>query len=137
MSKIKSIISRQIIDSRGNPTIETEVFTENHMGRFSVPSGASTGIHEALELRDLENKNYMGKGVLKAVSNVNNIISERIIGLDVFDQNKIDEIMIDLDGTDNKSNLGANSILSVSMAVAKVASLEKKIPIYKLSLIHI
>ena len=131
MSKIKSIISRQIIDSRGNPTIETEVFTENHMGRFSVPSGASTGIHEALELRDLENKNYMGKGVLKAVSNVNNIIAERIIGLDVFDQNKIDEIMIDLDGTDNKSNLGANSILSVSMAVAKVASLEKKIPIYK------
>ena len=131
MSKIKNIFSRQILDSRGNPTIETDVITENgKLGRYSVPSGASTGIHEALELRDNINSDYLGKGVLKAVANVNNIISKKIIGENVFDQNKIDDIMISLDGTENKSNLGANAILSVSMATAKAAAQDQNISLY-------
>ncbi len=131
MSKIKKIHARQIFDSRGNPTIEVDVITENgSIGRAAVPSGASTGEHEAVELRD-GGSNYMGKGVLKAVNNVNNILAPSIIGLSVFDQTEIDVKMINLDGTPNKSNLGANSILGVSLAVAKAAAVEKKVPLYK------
>ena len=131
MSNIKKIHARQIFDSRGNPTVEVDVITENgSIGRAAVPSGASTGEHEAVELRD-GGSNYMGKGVLKAVNNVNNILAPSIIGLSVFDQTEIDVKMINLDGTPNKSNLGANSILGVSLAVAKAAAAEKKVPLYK------
>ena len=130
MSKITKIKARQIFDSRGNPTVEVDVLTENgFLGRAAVPSGASTGEHEAVELRD-GGKKYMGKGVLKAVNNVNKIISKEIVGKSVFDQKKIDQLMIDLDGTHNKANLGANAILGVSLATAKAASNEKKIPLY-------
>ena len=130
MSKIIKIKARQIFDSRGNPTVEVDVLTENgFLGRAAVPSGASTGEHEAVELRD-GGKKYMGKGVLKAVNNVNKIISKEIVGKSVFDQKKIDQLMIDLDGTHNKANLGANAILGVSLATAKAASNEKKIPLY-------
>ncbi len=131
MSIITHIKARQILDSRGNPTIEVDVITENgSVGRASVPSGASTGVHEAVELRD-GGLNYMGKGVLKAIDNVNKIISEKIIGTSVFDQVAIDTMMIDLDGTPNKSNLGANAILGVSLAVAKAAAAELGIPLYR------
>ena len=131
MSNIKKIHARQIFDSRGNPTIEVDVITENgSIGRAAVPSGASTGEHEAVELRD-GGSDYMGKGVMKAVNNVNNILAPAIIGLSVFDQTEIDVKMINLDGTPNKSNLGANSILGVSLAVAKAAAVEKKVPLYK------
>jgi len=131
MSNIKKIHARQIFDSRGNPTVEVDVITENgSIGRAAVPSGASTGEHEAVELRD-GGYNYMGKGVMKAVNNVNNILAPSIIGLSVFDQTEIDVKMINLDGTPNKSNLGANSILGVSLAVAKAAAAEKKVPLYK------
>ena len=131
MSNIKKIHARQIFDSRGNPTVEVDVITENgSIGRAAVPSGASTGEHEAVELRD-GGSNYMGKGVLKAVNNVNNILAPSIIGLSVFGQTEIDVKMINLDGTPNKSNLGANSILGVSLAVAKAAAAEKKVPLYK------
>ena len=130
MSKITKINARQIFDSRGNPTVEVDVLTENgSFGRAAVPSGASTGEHEAVELRDGGDK-YMGKGVLNAVNNVNQIIAKEIIGKSVFDQKKIDKLMIDLDGTPNKANLGANAILGVSLATAKAASNEKKIPLY-------
>ena len=131
MSNIKKIHARQIFDSRGNPTIEVDVITENgSIGRAAVPSGASTGEHEAVELRD-GGSDYMGKGVMKAVNNVNNILAPAIIGLSVFDQTEIDVKMINLDGTANKSNLGANSILGVSLAVAKAAAAEKKVPLYR------
>ena len=131
MSKIKKIIGRQIIDSRGNPTVEVDVVTENGVkGRAAVPSGASTGEHEAVELRDGE-KAYLGKGVSRAIKNVNQILSQRLIGESVFDQNKIDKIMIELDGTPNKSKLGANSILGISLATAKAAAIELGLPLYR------
>ncbi|WP_340152268.1 phosphopyruvate hydratase [uncultured Marivirga sp.] len=123
MSIIENIHARQILDSRGNPTVEVEVFTSNGgFGRAAVPSGASTGIHEAVELRDKDKSIFMGKGVLKAVDNVNGAIAEELIGFSVFEQNLIDKIMIELDGTDNKAKLGANAILGVSMACAKAAA---------------
>lgn len=131
MSTIIDIHARQILDSRGNPTVEVDVITENGvMGRAAVPSGASTGEHEAVELRD-GGKDYMGKGVLKAVDNVNKILADELIGSSVFDQNLIDQIMIDLDGTPNKSKLGANAILGVSLAVAKAAANELGLPLYR------
>jgi enolase len=130
MSKISKVIARQIFDSRGNPTVEVDILTDKGvLGRAAVPSGASTGEHEAVELRD-GGRNYMGKGVLKAVSNVNNIISKKIIGLSVFDQESIDNLMIQIDGTPNKANLGANAILGVSLALAKAASNAKGISLH-------
>ena len=131
MSFIVNIHARQILDSRGNPTVEVDVITENGiMGRAAVPSGASTGEHEAVELRD-GGKNYMGKGVLNAVNNVNEVLAEKLLGMSVFEQNKIDKLMIELDGTTNKSNLGANAILGVSLAVAKAAANELGMPLYR------
>ena len=131
MSIILDIHARQIFDSRGNPTVEVDVITENGvLGRAAVPSGASTGEHEAVELRD-GGSDYMGKGVLKAVENVNEIISKEIIGYSVFEQNTIDQIMLELDGTPNKANLGANAILGVSLAVAKAAANELNQPLYR------
>lgn len=131
MSYISYIEARQILDSRGNPTIEVDVFTEaGSMGRAAVPSGASTGEHEAVELRD-GTKEFGGKGVLKAVENVREIIAPELMGISVFEQNLIDQIMIELDGTPNKANLGANAILGVSLAVAKAAAMDLKIPLYK------
>lgn len=131
MSMIISVHARQIFDSRGNPTVEVDVVTENGvLGRAAVPSGASTGEHEAVELRD-GGKNYMGKGVLNAVSNVNDIIAEELLGTSVFEQNFIDQLMIDLDGTQNKSKFGANAILGVSLAVAKAAANELEMPLYR------
>ena len=132
MSYISEIFSRQILDSRGNPTIEVDIVTdEGAIGRAAVPSGASTGIHEAVELRDGDKKKYGGKGVLKAVQNVNDIIVPALLGNDVADQTGIDELMIKLDGTANKSKLGANAILAVSMAVAKAAAEEASLPLYR------
>ena len=132
MSFIESIQARQILDSRGNPTIEVDVITENGiLGRAAVPSGASTGENEAVELRDGDKKKFMGKGVLKAVENVNEKIAEELIGLSVFDQNLIDKIMIELDGTETKKKLGANAILGVSLAVAKAAAQEAGMPLYR------
>lgn len=131
MSIIIKVHARQILDSRGNPTIEVDVVTENGvLGRAAVPSGASTGEHEAVELRD-GGKAYMGKGVLKAVENVNAKIAPELMGVSVFEQNHIDQLMIDLDGTANKSNLGANAILGVSLAVAKAAANELGLPLYR------
>ncbi|HET8735358.1 MAG TPA: phosphopyruvate hydratase, partial [Pricia sp.] len=131
MSIILSVHARQIFDSRGNPTVEVDVITENGiMGRAAVPSGASTGEHEAVELRD-GGKVFMGKGVTKAVENVNTLIAEEILGLSVFEQNLLDQTMIDLDGTPNKSKLGANAILGVSLAVAKAAANELALPLYR------
>ena len=131
MSIIINIHARQIFDSRGNPTVEVDVTTENGvMGRAAVPSGASTGEHEAVELRD-GGKAYMGKGVLNAVKNVNTLIAQELLGVSVFEQNMIDQIMIDLDGTPNKSVLGANAILGVSLAVAKAAANELGLPLYR------
>ncbi len=131
MSIIINIHARQIFDSRGNPTVEVDVTTENGvMGRAAVPSGASTGEHEAVELRD-GGKDYMGKGVSKAVENVNTILAEELLGYSVFEQNIIDQAMIELDGTPNKSKLGANAILGVSMAVAKAAANELNMPLYR------
>ena len=131
MTKIKTIVARQIFDSRGNPTVETDVITTNGiMGRASVPSGASTGQHEAVELRD-GTKKYMGKSVFEAVNNVNDLIFRELEGLSIFDQSLIDSKMISLDNTPNKSKLGANAILSVSLAVSKAAALEKDIPLFK------
>ena len=131
MSYISYIEARQILDSRGNPTIEVDVFTENgSMGRAAVPSGASTGEHEAVELRDGA-KEFGGKGVLKAVENVREIIAPELIGLPVTDQNFLDQIMIELDGTKNKGNLGANAILGVSLAAARAAATDLKMPLYK------
>ena len=131
MSIIIKVHARQILDSRGNPTVEVDVITENGiLGRAAVPSGASTGEHEAVELRD-GGKDYMGKGVLKAVENVNVALAEEIVGMSVFEQNAVDKAMIALDGTDNKSNLGANAILGVSLAVAKAAANELGLPLYR------
>ena len=131
MSIIINIHARQIFDSRGNPTVEVDVLTDNGMlGRAAVPSGASTGEHEAVELRD-GGKAYMGKGVSKAVENVNKIIAEELLGFSIFDQNLIDKVMIEIDGTPNKSNLGANAILGVSLAVAKAAAQELGLPLYR------
>ncbi|WP_395077865.1 phosphopyruvate hydratase [Flavobacterium sp.] len=131
MSIIIKIHARQIFDSRGNPTIEVDVVTDNGvLGRAAVPSGASTGEHEAMELRD-GGKAYLGKGVLKAVENVNTKIAEELLGISIFEQNLIDQSMIDLDGTPNKSNLGANAILGVSLAVAKAAANELGLPLYR------
>ena len=132
MSYIASIHARQILDSRGNPTIEVDILTENeHLGRAAVPSGASTGIHEAVELRDNNKKLYGGKGVLKAVKNVNTTLADNLLGWDVADQTGIDAMMIQLDGTENKSKLGANAMLAVSLAVAKAAALEANLPLYR------
>ncbi len=132
MSYIASIHARQILDSRGNPTVEVDVLTENeYLGRAAVPSGASTGVHEAVELRDNDKKVYGGKGVLTAVNNVNTLIADELIGWDVADQTGIDAKMIAIDGTENKSKLGANAILAVSLAVAKAAALEANLPLYR------
>lgn len=132
MSYIAEIFARQILDSRGNPTVEVDVITENGaLGRAAVPSGASTGIHEAVELRDGDKKKYLGKGTLKAVDNVNKKIAPLLLGYDVADQTGIDEIMIQLDGTPNKNKLGANATLAVSMAVAKAAAEEAGLPLFR------
>ena len=132
MSYIASIYARQILDSRGNPTVEVDILTENErLGRAAVPSGASTGIHEAVELRDNKKNYYGGKSVLKAVANVNTILAENLIGWDVADQTGIDAMMNELDGTKNKSKLGANAMLAVSLAVAKAAALEANLPLYR------
>ena len=132
MSYISEIFARQILDSRGNPTVEVDVLTdEGALGRAAVPSGASTGIHEAVELRDDDKKTYLGKGVLKAVKNVNEKIAPVLIGHDVADQTGIDEMMIQLDGSANKGKLGANAMLAVSMAVAKAAAEEAALPLYR------
>ncbi len=132
MSYISGIYARQILDSRGNPTIEVDVVTTNGvLGRAAVPSGASTGIHEAVELRDGDKSVYLGKGVLKAVNNVNILINDALNGMDIFDQKAIDTALIKLDGTPNKSNLGANAILGTSLAVAKAAAQEANLSIFK------
>ena len=132
MTIINDIFAREIMDSRGNPTIEVEVFLEDGtVGRAAVPSGASTGVHEAVELRDGDKSRYLGKGVLKAVDNVNTIISPELIGFDATDQAGIDLLMIDLDGSANKGKLGANAILGVSMAVAKAAAQSLGLPLYQ------
>ena len=131
MGSIEHIHSRQILDSRGNPTLEVDVFTsKGGFGRAAVPSGASTGIHEAVELRDLDNGIYMGKGVLKAVGNVNNVLAKELRGMHVLNQGDIDRLMIQMDGTENKSKLGANAVLGVSLACAKAAAQETGIPLY-------
>ena len=132
MSFITDIYAREILDSRGNPTIEVDVITKKGtMGRASVPSGASTGAHEAVELRDGDKNRYMGRGVSKAVENVNDLISDELIGMSIFDQRDIDAAMIALDGTPNKGKLGANAILGVSLAVAKAAAQEARMPLYR------
>ena len=132
MSIIQDIQARQILDSRGNPTVEVDVITENgKLGRAAVPSGASTGTHEAVELRDDDKKVYLGKGVLKAVANVNEIIAGELVGYSVFEQNMLDQLMIELDGTPNKGKLGANAILGVSLAIAKAAAQEAGLPLFR------
>jgi enolase len=132
MSYIVEVKARQILDSRGNPTVEVDVLTdEGAMGRAAVPSGASTGIHEAAELKDNDKKKYLGRGVLKAVKNVNTTIANGIVGFDITAQAAIDQVMIELDGTPNKAKLGANAILAVSMAVAKAAAEEASLPLYR------
>jgi enolase len=132
MSYIVKVVGRQILDSRGNPTVEVDVITTNGvLGRAAVPSGASTGVHEAVELRDGDKNIYLGKGVLKAVHNVNTLINDALHGFDVLDQKRIDITMIQLDGTENKSNLGANAILGVSLAVAKAAAIESGLSLHK------
>jgi len=132
MSLIANVEARQILDSRGNPTVEVDVTTENGiLGRAAVPSGASTGAHEAVELRDNDKKRYMGKGVNKAVQNVNTVISQELRGAPVFNQSHIDKLLIQLDNSENKANLGANAILGVSMAVAKAAAMEAGLPLFR------
>ena len=132
MSSIAHIHARQILDSRGNPTVEVDVYTEaGAMGRAAVPSGASTGSHEAVELRDGDSKRYMGKGVEKAVRNVNAALREELVGMEVSDQRSLDMAMIDLDGSENKANIGANAILGVSLAAAKAAAAEAGMPLYR------
>ncbi|MBS1916206.1 MAG: phosphopyruvate hydratase [Bacteroidetes bacterium] len=132
MSYIEQIHARQILDSRGNPTVEVDITTDEGMlGRAAVPSGASTGIHEAVELRDGDKKVYQGKGVLKAVKNVNDIIAEKVLGWEVADQAGLDNLLIELDGTENKGKLGANAMLAVSMAAAKAAALESGLPLFR------
>ena len=132
MSLIVEIYAREVLDSRGNPTVEVEVTTENGtVGSAIVPSGASTGVHEAVELRDGDKSRYLGKGTLNAVNNVNEIIADELIGFDIFDQVGIDRALIQIDGTENKSKLGANAILGVSMAVARAAAIESDTPLYE------
>ncbi len=132
MSLILDVHARQILDSRGNPTVEVDVITENGIiGRAAVPSGASTGTHEAVELRDHDNNVYMGKGVMNAVNNVNEKLAKELQGIDVFEQNMIDKLMIEIDGTDNKGKIGANAILGVSLAAAKAAAQESRQPLYR------
>ena len=131
MAKIVKVVGREIVDSRGNPTVEADVYLDDgSMGRAAVPSGASTGVREALELRDGDKARYLGKGVLQAVKNVNEILGPAIVGMDPTDQRAIDQKMLDLDGTPFKKNLGANSILAISLAVAKAGALAKKVPLY-------
>ena len=131
-SKIVLVKAREVLDSRGNPTVETEVVLEDGTrGRAIVPSGASTGVHEAVELRDGDKSRYLGKGVLKAVSNVNNIIADKITGMDAADQCFIDKTLIELDGTENKGKLGANAILGISMAVARAVAAQLDLPLYR------
>src|ERR1700744_426686 len=132
MSFITNIVARQVLDSRGNPTVEADVHTsEGFMGRAAVPSGASNGKHEAVELRDGDKKKYMGKGVTKAVNNINETIAEELYGWDVTDQRGLDQAMIEMDGTANKSKLGANAILAVSMAAAKAAAQSTGLSLYR------
>jgi enolase len=132
MSYIKKVVGRQILDSRGNPTVEVDVHTTNGiLGRAAVPSGASTGVHEAVELRDNDKSIYLGKGVLTAVNNINTTLNDALVGLDVFNQKKIDQIMLAIDATDNKSKIGANAILGVSLAVSKAAAQESGLSLYK------
>jgi enolase len=131
MSKIKKVWAREILDSRGNPTVEVQVITDKAWGMACVPSGASTGVHEALELRDGDKKRYLGKGVLKAVDNVNRVLGKTVNGMSVFDQEKIDQALVSKDGTPNKSRYGANAILGISMAVARAAAAERKESLYK------
>jgi len=132
MSKIQSVRAREILDSRGNPTVEVDVrLADGSFGRAAVPSGASTGVHEALELRDGDKKRFGGKGVLKAVENVNGAIAKAVTGADALDQSAVDQKMLDLDGTANKSKLGANAILGVSLAVARAAAISKGVPLYR------
>ncbi|MEY3431533.1 MAG: enolase [Bacillota bacterium] len=132
MSKIKSVYAREVIDSRGNPTVEVEILTDKgSFGRAIVPSGASTGEREAMELRDQDPKRYMGKGVSQAVNNVNKLIANKVVGLEVTHQSEIDKVMLAMDGTDFKTNLGANAILAVSLAVARAASEELHLPLYQ------
>jgi enolase len=131
MSKIQSLKAREVLDSRGNPTIEVDLITNKGQFRAMVPSGASTGIHEAIELRDKDESRYMGKGVLKAVENVNNIIAPALLGYNPKKQAQIDKVMIGMDGTENKGKLGANAILAVSMAICKAGASDKKIPLYQ------
>lgn len=132
MSLIIDVHARQILDSRGNPTIEVDIMTENGiLGRAAVPSGASTGVHEAVELRDNDKSTYLGKGVLTAVKNVNDVLAKELIGIDVFEQNAIDNLMLEIDGTENKGKIGANAILGVSLAVAKAAAQESRQPLYR------
>src|SRR5262249_52857241 len=132
MSKIAAVHARQILDSRGNPTVEAEVITEKgFMGRAAVPSGACTGKHEAVELRDSDKKAFGGKGVKQAVKNVNKVLAEQIVGLSVFDQSAIDRLMNEIDGTENKSKLGANAILAVSLATAHAAASELQQPLFR------
>jgi len=132
MSIITDVYAREVLDSRGNPTVEVEVWTElDAFGRAIVPSGASTGIYEAVELRDMDKSRYLGKGVINAVENVNDIIADEVIGMEVFDQVLIDKVLVELDGTDNKGKLGANAILAVSMAVARAAANELGMPLYQ------
>ncbi|MEL7604399.1 MAG: phosphopyruvate hydratase, partial [Bacillota bacterium] len=132
MFAIEEVIGREVLDSRGNPTVEVEVILEGGaVGRAAVPSGASTGAFEAVELRDGDKKRYLGKGVEKAVENVNTDIAEEIEGMWALDQAAVDQAMIDLDGTENKAKLGANAILGVSLAVAKAAAIQSDVPLYK------
>ncbi|HQE12810.1 MAG TPA: phosphopyruvate hydratase [Flavipsychrobacter sp.] len=132
MSFISDVIARQVLDSRGNPTVEVDIITsDGHKGRAAVPSGASTGKHEAVELRDGNKKQYLGKGVLKAVANVNELVADELYGWDVTDQRGIDALMLEIDGTENKSKLGANAILAVSLAAAKAAAKSTGLPLYR------
>ncbi|MEY3436474.1 MAG: hypothetical protein RL335_930, partial [Bacteroidota bacterium] len=132
MSYITDVHARQILDSRGNPTVEVDVMTDNGvLGRAAVPSGASTGKHEAVELRDGDKAVYLGKGVLKAVSNVNDIVADQLIGVNINEQTAIDAKLIEIDGTENKGSLGANATLAVSMAVAKAAAIESNLPLFR------
>ena len=128
---IEKIVSREILDSRGNPTVQVDLYTETGFGRFSVPSGASKGHREALELRDGDRQRYHGMGVRKALDNIDNILRPKILGLDSRDQSKIDKTLIDLDGTENKSKLGANAILGVSLALARAAADSKESQLYQ------
>ena len=132
MSKIVDVFSRQIMDSRGNPTVEVDVYLESGaFGRAAVPSGASTGEHEAMELRDGDKSKYLGKGVTKAVANVNDILADAVLGMEAVEQRAIDEKMIAVDGTENKSKLGANAILGVSLATAKAAAMDFDLTLYE------